>query len=144
MATLANISLTLTGGSAGSKESSSSSQSRKPSDSIPTGSAAAAPAAAFKLKPLEDVFSGNYIFDRYDDKLEDYLDSLGLSGRELGKVVRQTKIRIELKMPKNIEVGKWTLTTYEKGNMHYNTRHSGQDAHFLTHKNSVKILALPK
>ena len=125
MATLANISLTLTGGSAGSKESSSSSQSRKPSDSIPTGSVAAA--AAFKLKPLEDVFSGNYIFDRYDDKLEDYLDSLGLSGRELGKVVRQTKIRIELKMPKNIEVGKWTLTTYEKGNMHYNTRHSGQN-----------------
>ena len=131
MATLANISLTLTGGSAGSKESSLSSQSRKPSDCVPTSSAAAPP-AAFKLKPLEDVFSGNYIFDRYDDKLEDYLDSLGLSGRELGKVVRQTKIRIELKMPKNIEVGKWTLTTYEKGNN--NTRHSGPNAHFLSHK----------
>ena len=62
--------------------------------------------------PQEDVISGLYEFQRYDDNLEDYLDSLGLIGRDLGEIVRKTRFRIELKVPKKSDE-KWTLVTYE-------------------------------
>ena len=66
---------------------------------------------------IEDVFSGTYEFQRYDDHLEDYLDSLGLAGRDLGRIVRQTPIKIELRMPRNVEE-KWTLITHEQSKIH--------------------------
>ena len=60
----------------------------------------------------EDIFSGIYEFQRYDDHLEEYLDSLGLIGRDLGRIVRQTRVKIDLRKPiKHDE--KWTLTTSE-------------------------------
>ena len=59
-----------------------------------------------------DIFSGTYEFQRYDDHLEEYLDSLGLMGRDLGRIIRQTRVKIELKKPRKPDE-KWTLTTYE-------------------------------
>ena len=54
------------------------------------------------------------IFDKYDENLEEYLDSLGLSGDELGRIVRDAKIRIVLRKPIYPDT-KWTLTTIETG-----------------------------
>ena len=67
------------------------------------------------LKAEKDIFTGTYYFDKYDEGLEEYLDSLGLSGSELGQIVRNAKIRITLKKPLEPDT-KWTLTTYETGN----------------------------
>ena len=61
-----------------------------------------------------DIFSGTYHFDKYDENLEEYLDSLGLSGDELGRIVRDAKIRIVLRKPIYPDT-KWTLTTIETG-----------------------------
>ena len=63
-------------------------------------------------KKEPDLFSGTYEFQRYDDHLEEYLDSLGLMGRDLGRIIRQTRVKIELKKPRKKDE-KWTLTTYE-------------------------------
>ena len=65
-----------------------------------------------KEKKADDIFSGTYEFQRYDDHLEDYLDSLGLMGRDLGRIIRQTRVKVELKKPRKHDE-KWTLTTYE-------------------------------
>lgn len=61
---------------------------------------------------LHDYISGTYEFERFDDNLEEYLDSLGLSGRDLGTIVRQNKIRVEIKRPESANE-KWSLTTTE-------------------------------
>ena len=61
---------------------------------------------------LYDYISGTYEFERFDDNLEEYLDSLGLSGRDLGTIVRQNKIRVEIKRPET-SAEKWSLTTIE-------------------------------
>ena len=61
---------------------------------------------------LYDYISGTYEFERFDDNLEEYLDSLGLSGRDLGTIVRQNKIRVEIKRPETSDE-KWSLTTIE-------------------------------
>ena len=61
-----------------------------------------------------DIFTGTYAFDKYDEHLEEYLDSLGLPGPDLGPVVRQANIKINLKKPRWPET-KWSLTTYEIG-----------------------------
>ena len=62
-----------------------------------------------------DIFSGTYAFEKYDEHLEEYLDSLGLPGQDLGPVVRQTNVKIMVKKPKWPDT-KWSLTTYEIGN----------------------------
>mgnify|MGYP001256410121 CR=1 FL=1 len=59
-----------------------------------------------------DYISGTYEFERFDDNLEEYLDSLGLSGSDLGTIVRQNKIRVEIKRPESAD-DKWSLTTTE-------------------------------
>ena len=64
-----------------------------------------------------DIFSGTYHFDKYDDGLEEYLNSLGLSGDELGRIVRNAQIRITLRKPLYPDT-KWSLTTYETGKIH--------------------------
>ena len=64
-----------------------------------------------------DIFSGTYHFDKYDDGLEEYLNSLGLSGDELGRIVRNAQIRITLRKPLYPDT-KWSLTTYETGTIH--------------------------
>ena len=64
------------------------------------------------VQPEEDNFSGTYEFERYDENLEDYLDSLGLPSKDLGDIVRQAKVKIELKMPQAPDT-KWTLITSE-------------------------------
>ena len=64
-----------------------------------------------------DIFSGTYHFDKYDDGLEEYLNSLGLSGDELGRIVRTAQIRITLRKPLYPDT-KWSLTTYETGIIH--------------------------
>ena len=61
---------------------------------------------------LYDYISGTYEFERFDDNLEEYLDSLGLSGSDLGTIVRQNKIRVEIKRPESSDE-KWSLTTTE-------------------------------
>lgn len=62
-----------------------------------------------------DYISGTYEFERFDDNLEEYLDSLGLSGSDLGTIVRQNKIRVEIKRPESAD-DKWSLTTTEYTN----------------------------
>ena len=62
----------------------------------------------------EDLFTGTYEFQKYDKNLEEYLDSLGLCGRDLGRIVRQTKFKIKLECPKTPDE-KWNLTTFESG-----------------------------
>jgi hypothetical protein len=37
---------------------------------------------------VPSIFTGTYKFDHYDEKLEDFLESLGLSPIEFGPVVR--------------------------------------------------------
>lgn len=60
----------------------------------------------------QDIFTGIYEFQSFDDNLEEYLESLGLSGRDLGPIVRKTKLKIELKSPQNKEE-KWSMTQSE-------------------------------
>ena len=63
------------------------------------------------------IFTGTYKFDHYDEKLEDFLESLGLSPIEFGPVVRGAELRVSVRAP---YIGstdrRWTVTHYEKGN----------------------------
>ena len=62
------------------------------------------------------IFTGTYKFDHYDEKLEDFLESLGLSPIEFGPVVRGAELRVSVRAP---YIGstdrRWTVTHYEKG-----------------------------
>lgn len=60
----------------------------------------------------QDIFTGIYEFQSFDDNLEEYLESLGLSGRDLGPIVRKTRLKIEIKSPQNKEE-KWSMTQHE-------------------------------
>lgn len=66
------------------------------------------------VKEEEDIFSGTYVFEKYDDKLEDFLDSLGLPGNEYGNVVRTCNLKVCVKQPSFNQTDKrWTVTHYE-------------------------------
>ena len=58
--------------------------------------------------------TGSYILDSYDENLEQWLDSLGISGSELGPVFRATKVKVMVKEPSKYNK-KWNLTHREEG-----------------------------
>ena len=65
---------------------------------------------------VSPIFTGTYKFDRYDEKLEDFLESLGLSPIEFGPVVRNAELRVSVRAPYVGSTDKrWTLTHYETG-----------------------------
>merc|ERR1711994_486282 len=45
------------------------------------------------------IFTGEYQFVSYDEKLEDYLDSLGLPGKEYGAIIRTAEVRVVVREP---------------------------------------------
>ena len=61
------------------------------------------------------VFHGQFSFHSYDEKLEDFLDSLGMPGTEFGPVFRRSKVRISMKPPAKKKDTRWTMTHYDKG-----------------------------
>ena len=70
---------------------------------------------------------GEYQFVSYDEKLEDYLDSLGLPGKEYGNIVRAAEVRVVIREPPTLASGKkrresisgsekkWSVIHYDKG-----------------------------
>ena len=62
------------------------------------------------------IFNGEYQFLRYDERLEDFLDSLGMPGKEFGPVFRRSEVRIVMKEPSiKKKDGRWSMTHYDKG-----------------------------
>ena len=70
---------------------------------------------------------GEYQFVSYDEKLEDYLDSLGLPGKEYGTIIRAAEVRVVVREPPTYASGrkrreslsgsdkKWSVIHYDKG-----------------------------
>ena len=73
---------------------------------------------------------GEYQFVGYDEKLEDYLDSLGLPGKEYGAIVRAAEVRVVIREPPTLASGKkrreslsgsdkkWSVIHYDKGKLY--------------------------
>lgn len=73
---------------------------------------------------------GEYQFVSYDEKLEDYLDSLGLPGKEYGAIVRAAEVRVVIREPPTLASGKkrreslsgsdkkWSVIHYDKGKLY--------------------------
>ena len=60
--------------------------------------------------------TGSYILESYDENLERWLDSLGISGPDLGPVFRSTKVKVLVKEPSKYNK-KWNLTHREEGEL---------------------------
>ena len=61
------------------------------------------------------IFHGQFSFHSYDEKLEDFLDSLGMPGTEFGPLFRRSKVRISIIPPAKKKDTRWTMTHYDKG-----------------------------
>ena len=59
--------------------------------------------------------SGEFRFDSYDERLEDFLESLDLNGKELGPVFRDSRVRIVMKPPVKKKDFLWIMTHYDTG-----------------------------
>ena len=76
---------------------------------------------------VKDSILGEYQFVSYDEKLEDYLDSLGLPGKEYGAIIRTAEVRVVVREPPTYASGrkrreslsgadkKWSVIHYDKG-----------------------------
>jgi hypothetical protein len=64
----------------------------------------------------ENIFTGIYKVESFDENLEAFLDSLGLSGEEFGPIVRSAQVHIAVRQPHPRGPDKcWTLTQFHSG-----------------------------
>ena len=83
---------------------------------------------------IENSILGEYQFVSYDEKLEDYLDSLGLPGKEYGAIIRTAEVRVVVREPPTYASGKkrreslsgadkkWSVIHYDKGIRYFNSK----------------------
>ena len=61
-------------------------------------------------------FTGIYKLEGFDDRLEDFLDSLGLSGEKFGPIIRSAQVVLALRQPNPQSPEKpWSLAQFHYG-----------------------------
>ena len=85
---------------------------------------------------IKNSILGEYQFVSYDEKLEDYLDSLGLPGKEYGAIIRTSEVRVVVREPPTYASGrkrreslsgadkKWSVIHYDKGISYFDSMFS--------------------